>query len=369
MLRFFNKKDRIVAGLDEQGRALLRTLVEHFPNVRPGDPRTYLGYKEAHDRLQLQQVGPWGHSLQRQGLKSLAEWAQSTGKPGITGLVVDKTELAPGPGFFGLYGRKPDDFAWWLDQVNQSLAYDWTPFFSGLDETGEEATGKGWRRDELRAAVQAYLQMQSAQRRGEPFIKKAVFDRLAAEFGRSSGSFEYRMQNISYVLSLMGRNWLPGLKPAKNVGANIAVEIEALIGEIEGIQATPVVEFEIAVRNSPAASAPRPPAGVLEPRTAEATVTQVLRNADVKAWVISQAEGRCECCGFEAPFSFPDGRPYLEVHHIVRLADRGPDTIDNAVALCPNCHRELHYGQRAKELVERLYAERTRLRRPGQSSD
>ncbi|MFM0350878.1 HNH endonuclease [Paraburkholderia sp. RL17-347-BIC-D] len=26
------------------------------------------------------------------------------------------------------------------------------------------------------------------------------------------------------------------------------------------------------------------------------------------------------------------------------LAQGGPDTVANAIALCPNCHRERHYG-------------------------
>ncbi|WP_342542729.1 HNH endonuclease signature motif containing protein [Paenisporosarcina sp. FSL H8-0542] len=36
--------------------------------------------------------------------------------------------------------------------------------------------------------------------------------------------------------------------------------------------------------------------------------------------------------------------PYLEVHHIKRLADNGEDSVENAIAVCPNCHRELHFG-------------------------
>lgn len=36
--------------------------------------------------------------------------------------------------------------------------------------------------------------------------------------------------------------------------------------------------------------------------------------------------------------------PYLEVHHIIFLAQGGDDTVDNAEALCPNCHRRKHYG-------------------------
>ncbi|MFC1652495.1 HNH endonuclease [Planctomycetota bacterium] len=35
---------------------------------------------------------------------------------------------------------------------------------------------------------------------------------------------------------------------------------------------------------------------------------------------------------------------FLEVHHLFRLADDGPDIPDNVAAICPNCHRELHYG-------------------------
>ncbi|MEC5166165.1 putative HNH restriction endonuclease [Flavobacterium sp. PL11] len=37
--------------------------------------------------------------------------------------------------------------------------------------------------------------------------------------------------------------------------------------------------------------------------------------------------------------------PYLEVHHKKPLAEDGDDTIENAFALCPNCHRHAHYGK------------------------
>jgi len=35
----------------------------------------------------------------------------------------------------------------------------------------------------------------------------------------------------------------------------------------------------------------------------------------------------------------------LEVHHKVPLAEGGDDTVENAIALCPNCHRHAHYGK------------------------
>ena len=45
-----------------------------------------------------------------------------------------------------------------------------------------------------------------------------------------------------------------------------------------------------------------------------------------------------------------DNTPYLEPHHIRRVGDGGPDHPRYVIALCPNCHREAHFGSRIKEL-------------------
>ncbi|MES0488701.1 MAG: HNH endonuclease signature motif containing protein [Leptospirales bacterium] len=69
------------------------------------------------------------------------------------------------------------------------------------------------------------------------------------------------------------------------------------------------------------------------------------RNPYVVAEILERASGKCERCDSSAPFARKkDNSPYLEVHHKVRLADGGEDTVQNATALCPNCHRELHFG-------------------------
>lgn len=69
------------------------------------------------------------------------------------------------------------------------------------------------------------------------------------------------------------------------------------------------------------------------------------RNPDVVATVLARANGVCEACAAAAPFARShDGTPYLEVHHRVQLAGGGNDTVENAVAVCPNCHRKAHYG-------------------------
>lgn len=80
------------------------------------------------------------------------------------------------------------------------------------------------------------------------------------------------------------------------------------------------------------------------PATATVTSRVFLRNADVVADVLLRANGVCEICRKKAPFMRRNGTPYLEVHHRVQLALGGEDTVENAVAACPNCHREAHFG-------------------------
>lgn len=103
------------------------------------------------------------------------------------------------------------------------------------------------------------------------------------------------------------------------------------------------------------------PIGVSKPKAVSATTVQYSRDTQVKDWILSQAKGVCECCSKPAPFKGTDGAMYLEVHHVRQLAEEGSDTIDNTVALCPNCHRELHYGVDREKLVDRLYQSIGRL--------
>jgi len=73
--------------------------------------------------------------------------------------------------------------------------------------------------------------------------------------------------------------------------------------------------------------------------------TYFKRNPDVVVEVLLRANGICERCNKPAPFMrISDNTPYLEVHHLEPLAVGGGDTTENAIALCPNCHRELHFG-------------------------
>lgn len=78
------------------------------------------------------------------------------------------------------------------------------------------------------------------------------------------------------------------------------------------------------------------------------------RSEAVKAYVLARANGKCEACGEAAPFFRLDGSPYLEPHHIRRVSDGGPDDPQWVGGICPNCHREIHYGVNGKDLNVRL---------------
>ncbi len=78
------------------------------------------------------------------------------------------------------------------------------------------------------------------------------------------------------------------------------------------------------------------------------------RSEAVAAYVQRRANGVCECCGDPAPFLRPDGRPYLEAHHLDMRSDGGPDHPDHVAAICPNCHRAVHYAEDAEVRNEAL---------------
>ncbi len=80
----------------------------------------------------------------------------------------------------------------------------------------------------------------------------------------------------------------------------------------------------------------------LKPGTRKVISKQYDRNQDVVEFVKRKANGICQLCNSPAPFKNKDDEPYLEMHHITPLSEGGDDTVSNAVALCPNCHRKMH---------------------------
>jgi 5-methylcytosine-specific restriction protein A len=80
-----------------------------------------------------------------------------------------------------------------------------------------------------------------------------------------------------------------------------------------------------------------------KPGKRETLTPQYQRNEWVAELALRRANGVCQLCDKPAPFKKKKtGQPYLEVHHVIWLSNDGDDTLDNTVALCPNCHRKMH---------------------------
>jgi len=120
------------------------------------------------------------------------------------------------------------------------------------------------------------------------------------------------------------------------------------------LTATPNVDlvqakFDAAVADSKADSGAERKARLAnagkKPITMRVTSIVYRRYPDVVAEVLARAGGICDGCKSKAPFNRKSTRePYLEVHHKKQLARGGDDTVENAEALCPNCHRHRHHG-------------------------
>jgi 5-methylcytosine-specific restriction enzyme A len=95
-----------------------------------------------------------------------------------------------------------------------------------------------------------------------------------------------------------------------------------------------------------------------KPKRAATTINPFVRNSAVVVLVKRRANGACERCGIPAPFLDRFMNPFLECHHIKSLAEDGVDDETNAIALCPNCHREAHFSVYrptiSRELAKRL---------------
>lgn len=111
----------------------------------------------------------------------------------------------------------------------------------------------------------------------------------------------------------------------------------------------------VARRADPRTILARAKAATGKPERVTITRSDFKRNPFVVQAAVLRARGKCEMPGCAAPlFARADGEVYLEVHHVVPLGEGGDDTLANVAALCPHCHRELHFGELAKTKRARL---------------
>tara|TARA_B100000575_G_C23113260_1_gene643287 strand:+ start:181 stop:1068 length:888 start_codon:yes stop_codon:yes gene_type:complete len=77
---------------------------------------------------------------------------------------------------------------------------------------------------------------------------------------------------------------------------------------------------------------------------------------------LRNASYKCELDSTHQTFNLDSGAPYIEAHHLVPLSETmrlgfNLDFIENIVALCPNCHRAVHYAEKniRADLVGKLF--------------
>ncbi len=178
-------------------------------------------------------------------------------------------------------------------------------------------------------------------RDANPTLVDAVAARLTARRMQSSKGLEFRW-------SALDEDAIGGLFRSVEAVAFAPIHDEA---ELESVRR------QLAVLQPPR----RPPEGQKHPLRVKTMSVQFARSPHVIDQVLREAGGHCEHCRAPAPFFRTDGTPFLEVHHVCRLADGGSDRATNAVAVCPNCHRLLHHSPDAAAAVERLFSSVGRL--------
>lgn len=124
----------------------------------------------------------------------------------------------------------------------------------------------------------------------------------------------------------------------------IKKERSKIIGTIVGTIAAQTVQDGVDASGSAIDDLDYPDIGSNRPDRREYHGTFFLRDPRIRRKVIKRANGHCEHCG-KRGFMKEDGTCYIEAHHIITLAQQGPDTLENVIGLCPEHHREAHFGK------------------------
>jgi 5-methylcytosine-specific restriction protein A len=224
-------------------------------------------------------------------------------------------------------------------------------------------------RDQAKRARTFDRVLQLAFRRGLPvrMIVNQGNRRDLSELGRISSSVAQR--------KLDGENWYVHRYEALSGDVLLVRAVQRpfatpAAGAVSGgLADAPLVPVLLPEPASPAAMDPTPaPSGqptspefvdqFSEPEAAaqrEATVLIRERSAAVRQAVLRRGKGICELCG-ERGFATASGSIYLETHHVISLAEDGPDHETNVVAICPQDHRRAHFAAERDEISARLKA-------------
>lgn len=91
--------------------------------------------------------------------------------------------------------------------------------------------------------------------------------------------------------------------------------------------------------------------------------TKIKRDAKKVKQALYRANYKCEIDSLHKTFTRKkDGLDYTEAHHLIPLSAQDDfcqslDIFANIVSLCPNCHKEIHYGN-SENMIKKLYNQR-----------
>jgi 5-methylcytosine-specific restriction protein A len=317
------------AGIDVSGWALKRDPKNPERTVPVAEPRANPNY-----------CYEWAFGDEAQGYV-LCVWHASL-KP---------VELTAGPAI--AYGENIRELALSLDRI-------------AIDRTRDTAE-RNRARDQARRARAFDVVLQRAFRKHVPvrLIINEGDRRPLEELGKSKSTVKLRqLDEAKWFVHAYDDQGLPLLVrgvPLASSGAQSGLASTA--AEPSQTTEPPVIH------EAEAKPPPPPPAYVdqfsaLAPAAArEATVTVRERSAAVRERVLRRAAGRCEWCG-RPGFRTLAGAVYLETHHVVPLAEDGPDHESNVLALCPEDHRRAHHAHDRDDMTKALLAKLAALLMP-----
>lgn len=90
------------------------------------------------------------------------------------------------------------------------------------------------------------------------------------------------------------------------------------------------------------------------------------RDSKLAATALNEVNYKCEFDEKHITFETKKGKQYMEGHHLIPANISAAkiyeniDSLDNIFSLCPNCHREIHHGQKdnVQKIIEKLFEKR-----------
>ncbi|AWH16220.1 HNH endonuclease [Stenotrophomonas sp. ZAC14D2_NAIMI4_7] len=170
---------------------------------------------------------------------------------------------------------------------------------------------------------------------GSDLEKAKVYRELSARHGRSIKAWEYRMQNISHVLEQAGESWLPGLRPAANVGAKVETQLARLLARTNDAPTAvygPTRELlEQEARTAQNTGAFTPGDEVDERERVLAAIVRRRGQPEFRRALIGAFGGRCAMTGCDAVDA-------LEAAHIIPYRNSASNDVSNGLLLRADIH-------------------------------